>query len=187
MPKDFPESSPSLEIKKYPNRRYYDATRSKHVTLEQIHELIIGGRDVRVTDSKTGHDITGKVLVQIILDHDPVKLGVFPSELLHKIIRSNEVLVKDFVEKYFNQALQAFLESRRQFDDYLRRVVGLGDEASSGQALPPQAFMSSVAASWFSQQAGRSPEPADGEAVELRKMVEELRQQVAALTADRTD
>ena len=186
MPNHVSQNPHQLEIKKYPNRRYYDATRSKHVTLEQIHSLILDGHDVRVVDSKTGEDITGKVLVQIILDHDPAKLGIFPGELLHKVIRSNELLVNDFVDKYFSQALRAFLDSQKQFDDYLRRVVGLTGEAQAGQALPPQAFMPSVAASWFSQQAQSGRTATDGEAAELRKMVEELRRQVAALTADQS-
>ena len=31
-----------LEIKKYANRRYYDATHSRHLTLEEIRALILG-------------------------------------------------------------------------------------------------------------------------------------------------
>ncbi len=75
-----------LEIKKYPNRRYYDATRSRHVTLEEINNLIRDGYEVRVTDSKTGQDITAKVLAQIILELDSPKLGIFPVPLLHRLI-----------------------------------------------------------------------------------------------------
>ncbi len=42
-----------LEIKKYANRRYYDATHSRHLTLEEIRALILQGFDIRVTDAKT--------------------------------------------------------------------------------------------------------------------------------------
>ena len=58
-------------LKKYPNRRYYDTTQSRHITLDEIYAMIRGGVDVHVTDSKTGEDITAKVLAQIILEHDP--------------------------------------------------------------------------------------------------------------------
>ncbi len=114
-----------LELRKYPNRRYYDATRSRHVTLEEIQSLIQEGYEIRVTDSKSGEDITGKVLAQILLEFDPPKLDVFPVPLLHRLIRANEQLVRDFVEKYFNQALHSFLDSQRQFEGYLRRTMGL--------------------------------------------------------------
>jgi polyhydroxyalkanoate synthesis regulator protein len=46
--------SRTLAIRKYPNRRYYDSTRSQHVKLEEIHELIRQGYEIQVTDSKTG-------------------------------------------------------------------------------------------------------------------------------------
>jgi polyhydroxyalkanoate synthesis repressor PhaR len=115
-----------LDIRKYANRRFYDATRSKHITQEEIHQFIRNGHEVRVTDAKTGADITGRVLAQIILDMDELKLAVFPVELLHRLIQSNETLMRDFVEKYFNQALMLFLESRKKFEEQLRSATGLG-------------------------------------------------------------
>ena len=60
MAQTSPESPRRLIIKKYPNRRYYDATRSRHVTFEELHSLVRDGYELQVTDSKTGEDITGK-------------------------------------------------------------------------------------------------------------------------------
>src|SRR5205823_3540835 len=60
MAQDAPEKI--LEIKKYPNRRYYDATHSRHLTLEEIRSLIQQGYDIRVTDAKSSADITAQVL-----------------------------------------------------------------------------------------------------------------------------
>ena len=101
-----------LDIRKYPNRRYYDSTRSRHVTLEEIHSLIRDGYEVQITDSKSEQDITAKVLGQIIIELDPPKMGVFPVPLLHRLLRSNEQLANDFITRY-NQALSAFLDSQR--------------------------------------------------------------------------
>ena len=100
-------NSPQIELRKYPNRRYYDVTRSRHVTLEEIYSLIRSGRNVHVTDSKTGDDLTAKVLAQIILEHDPPKLGIFPVELLHQLIRTNEPIVRDFVEQILQPGAQS--------------------------------------------------------------------------------
>lgn len=110
-----------FEIKKYPNRRFYDVTRSRHVTLNDLHELVRVGKHIRVTDSKTGHDITNVVLTQIILEHDPPKLDLFPASLLHQAIQANQQMVRKFVETYFAQAIDAFSQSRQQFEDFLRR------------------------------------------------------------------
>src|SRR6266852_910970 len=51
-----------LEIKKYPNRRYYDATHSRHLTLDEIRALVQQGYDIRVIDARTSADITAQVL-----------------------------------------------------------------------------------------------------------------------------
>jgi len=103
------ESTPKpkkLEIKKYPNRRYYDATHSRHFTLEEIRTLIQQGYDIHVTDAKTCADITAQILTQIILELDTPKLDSLPVPLLLRLIRMNDQLIKDFIEKYFNQALK---------------------------------------------------------------------------------
>ena len=104
MSGDAPPARKRVLLRKYQNRRYYDSSRSLHVTLEDIFNLVRGD-DIQVTDSKTGEDITPTVLAQIILEHDPLKLGVFPVELLHHIIRVNEPLIRDFIDRYFNQFL----------------------------------------------------------------------------------
>lgn len=39
-----------IRLRKYANRRYYDISRSRHVTLENIHRLVLEGCDVTVTD-----------------------------------------------------------------------------------------------------------------------------------------
>ena len=114
-----------LQIRKYPNRRYYDSTRSRHLTLEEIYAAIREGYEIEVLDSKTGDDITARVLAQMIIELDPPKLGIFPVPLLHRLLRANEQLVTDFTQKYFNQALEAFLDSQRKFEQSLRNTLGL--------------------------------------------------------------
>src|SRR5215831_16998978 len=117
-----PDVSPEklLEIKKYPNRRYYDATHSQHLTLDEIRDLIQQGYDIRVVDAKTSADITAQVLTQLILELDTPKLDSLPVPLLVRIIRVNDQLVKDFIEKYFNQALKSFLDYQQQVEDQIR-------------------------------------------------------------------
>jgi len=177
-----PADAPTLDIRKYPNRRYYDATHSRHVTLEEIHRLIRDGHNIRVTDSRTGEDLTGKVLTQVLMEQDPLKLDIFPNDLLHTLIRSNEQLVSDFVEKYFNQALGAFLHSQKQFEAYLRNVVGLHGRPGAG-APAANPFMNPFLHHFMAPPAPPAPPPAaePDTTAELRQMVDELRQQVAEL------
>jgi polyhydroxyalkanoate synthesis repressor PhaR len=114
-----------LDIKKYPNRRYYDATHSRHLTLEEIRSLVQQGYDLRVTDARTSNDITAQVLTQIILELDTAKIDSLPVPLLMRLIRMNDQLIKDFIEKYFNQALRSFTDYQQQLEEQVRRAHGL--------------------------------------------------------------
>jgi polyhydroxyalkanoate synthesis repressor PhaR len=138
MAKNDSEESRTLEIRKYQNRRYYDSTHSRHLTLEQIHKLIIEGYNIRVLDAKTNEDITSRVLTQILLEYEPVNLDVFSNELLTRAIRVNDRLLKDFVDVYFRQAFEAFCGSQKQFDQMLRQAHHL-------TSMLPAAAVSSAA------------------------------------------
>ncbi|MFQ5413540.1 MAG: polyhydroxyalkanoate synthesis regulator DNA-binding domain-containing protein [Phycisphaerae bacterium] len=115
-----------LQIRKYPNRRYYDATHSRHVTLQEIHDLIIAGRDVVVHESRTGADITNLVLTQILLEKDQPKLDVFPSWILHEMIRSDRQAMRTFVDRAFGPLLQTMAATRHQFESFMRHAMGGG-------------------------------------------------------------
>ncbi len=123
-----------IEIRKYPNRRYYDSSHSRHLTLEQIHALIRDGCNVRVVDSQTSADITGKVLAQIILELDAPKLEIFPTGLLAEMIRVNDGLAEGFFGKFLSHAFQGFMEYQKH----------LGAQIQPGAAWP--AFLSPLAA-----------------------------------------
>jgi polyhydroxyalkanoate synthesis repressor PhaR len=123
---DRPEpEAKKLEIKKYPNRRYYDSLHSRHLTLEEIRGLIHQGYDIQVTDAKSGSDITAQVLTQIILELETPKLDSLPVPLLVRLIRMNDQLVKDFIEKYFNQALKSFFDYQQMLEQHVRKSQGL--------------------------------------------------------------
>jgi polyhydroxyalkanoate synthesis repressor PhaR len=142
MAKNDSDEPRTLEIRKYQNRRYYDSTLSRHLSLQQIHNLIIEGYNIRVLDAKTNEDITPKVLTQILLEYEPVKLDLFSNELLTRAIRVNDRLLKDFVDVYFRQAFEAFCVSQKQVDLMLRQTHHLTSVlpaavSSAANLLPP--------------------------------------------------
>jgi polyhydroxyalkanoate synthesis repressor PhaR len=173
-----------LEIKKYANRRYYDATHSRHFTLEEIRDLIQQGYDIQVRDAKTGNDITAQVLIQLILELDTPKLDSLPVPLLVRLIRMNDLLIKDFIEKYFNQALQSFSEYQQQFEEQIRRTHGLPPAFPSVSAWTKAMFQPFATA--FSPAASDSASApvqpgAPEEKEDLRQMIQNLQKQVAKL------
>lgn len=184
-----PASDKCLDIRKYPNRRYYDATHSRHLTLEEIRLFIGEGYDIKVTDSKTGADLTAQVLTQIILELETPKIDSFPVALLLRMIRSNDAVVRDFVETYFNQAFKAYSEFQKPLEERMRQVQNVMG------MFPPFGAWSQAMMAPFAAPFGSTPAPpaapaapappsapADDSA-ELRNRVAELQQQLAALQA----
>ena len=102
-------------------------SRSQHLTLEEIFRLVTDGNSVQINDSKTGEDITTRVLAQLILEQAPSKWAALPAELFHQIIRANDTLLQEFVDKYFHRALVAFEKSQHEFDQYMRHALGLSN------------------------------------------------------------
>ncbi len=172
-----------LEIKKYPNRRYYDATQSRHLTLEEIRSLVQQGYDLHVVDARTRADITAQVLTQIILELDTPKVDSLPVPLLVRLIRMNDQLVKDFIDKYFNQALKSFLDYQQQVEEQIRRTHGLPSVFPSVSAwtkamLGP--FASALGAAPTVPNVGPNQAPAPA-VEELQQTVRDLQAEVAAL------
>ena len=55
-------------IRKYANRRLYDTSTSKYVTINNLAKMVKDGIDFRVIDVTSGQDLTRFSLVQIILE-----------------------------------------------------------------------------------------------------------------------
>ncbi|HWF19175.1 MAG TPA: polyhydroxyalkanoate synthesis regulator DNA-binding domain-containing protein [Verrucomicrobiae bacterium] len=179
-----PHSKP-LDIRKYPNRRYYDVTRSQHLTLEDIRNLVREGHDIRVTDSKTSTDITAKVLAQIILELDAEKIQTFPVAMLSRLIRVNDQMAKDFLERYFDQAWTTLTKYRQQFEEQFGAGAGLGSFYSSladwNRAMLNPFGMPFMGGKPASAEAEKNAPRSDTQKSDLQDKVSTLQQQIARL------
>ncbi len=88
-----PTDREPVTIIRYPNRRLYDRSQARYVTLQDVEDAICAGRTVEVRDSRSGEDLTRSVLTQLILERHPDRMDLFPVPLLHLIIRANDVLL----------------------------------------------------------------------------------------------
>ena len=99
----------TIHIRRYPNRRLYDRSRQRYITLQDIEKLVLQGQTVEIQDSRTGDDLTRQILTQILLERHPDKMAMFPVGMLHSILRSNDLAV-EFWRWYLRQSL-AVLEA----------------------------------------------------------------------------
>lgn len=83
-----PTSVDTIRIRKYPNRRLYDTSRSTHLTHDEVLAIVRRGQKVQISDSRTEADITNEVLMQILVARDPALVAALPTSSLLAIARS---------------------------------------------------------------------------------------------------
>lgn len=74
-------------IKRYENRKLYDAGDRKYVTLNDLARLVADGAEIRVVDQKTGEDLTTLVLAQVVLEGIKERTADIPRHVLSRLIR----------------------------------------------------------------------------------------------------
>lgn len=79
----------TIRIRKYPNRRLYDTSRSTHLTHDQVLAIVRRGQRVQISDSRTEADITNEVLLQILIARDPEVVSAIPTSALLSLARGN--------------------------------------------------------------------------------------------------
>jgi polyhydroxyalkanoate synthesis repressor PhaR len=106
-------------IKRYANRKLYDQSKSRYVTLEELEELIRQGREIRVMDAVSGEDLTSQTLAQIILDNARGRRTLLPPAFLHQLIKHGETW-QEFVQDSLQATLSGIMASQREADRVLR-------------------------------------------------------------------
>ena len=114
-------------IKRYSNRKLYDTQESRYVTLEEIEEMIRGGKEISVVDASSGEDLTSVTLAQIILENERNHRAALPSAFLHQLIKHGEAW-QDVVQRSMRSSLEGLVSSQREMDrvfrDWAARVAG---------------------------------------------------------------
>ncbi|MBM5810949.1 MAG: polyhydroxyalkanoate synthesis repressor PhaR [Gammaproteobacteria bacterium] len=110
-------------IKKYANRRLYDASISKHVTLEDIRDLIVRGEKIRVIEDKTGEDITRLILLQVIAEQEQFGRPILSTALLEGIIRYYGGPMQDFMSRYLEQSVSAFMRQQETVQQQVSEIL----------------------------------------------------------------
>ena len=144
-----------LVVKKYPNRRLYDTTASRYITLEDLADLIKKGSDVVVQDATTGLDLTQQVLTQIILESRG-GARLLPVPLLLRLIRLGDEALAEFFGRYVSWALELYVNARNG----ARALTPLNPLAAAPfAATDALARLVLGATQWVNPSAGMPPMP----------------------------
>jgi polyhydroxyalkanoate synthesis repressor PhaR len=129
-------------IRKYANRRLYDPSESRHLTLDEVRELVVAGDKIRVEDAKTGEDLTRSILLQIIVEREEAGRPLLSAELLEQLIRFYGGAMQDFLATYLERSVGAFVDQQQSFqepgpEDDEGHAAGRHEQSSPNRTWPP--------------------------------------------------
>jgi polyhydroxyalkanoate synthesis repressor PhaR len=118
-------------LKKYANRRLYDTEKRAFVSLSQVAELVKQGREIEISDDKTGEDVTAFILTQIVLEEAKKKTLLLPVSLLYLLIRYGDSALSEFFENYLEQTLKNYLAYKSAMDAQFQSWLEMGQDFSN--------------------------------------------------------
>ena len=154
-------------IKKYENRRLYDATNSRYINLDEIARMVREGRELQVVDAATGEDLTRLVLTQIIVDDAKEADSTFPLDILRQMVVASGKATQENTLKYMKAVVDMYQNAYRAFTPVVSPFEFMRPGARADASVP------------------EAQAAAGGQEQELRQRVEELEALVAKMTTDK--
>jgi polyhydroxyalkanoate synthesis repressor PhaR len=100
-----------ITVKKYSNRRLYDTSESRYITLDELANKIRGGVDARVIDASSGDDLTQATLAQLVMESRGAS-KLLPVPLLTEMIRMGDDALAEFMGQYMAMAMHMYVQAR---------------------------------------------------------------------------
>lgn len=165
----------SVLIKKYENRRLYDASNSRYVNLEDVAGMVQRGDDVRVIDVASGEDITRLVLTQIIVEGAKTQDSGFPLDILRDMVIASGRASQESAIRYTKAMLDLYKSTYQAMSPAFNPFEFMPGASAADSRQAPQP----PAATQPEQKPGGSP----NEVTNLKERVAELEKLVTTLAA----
>jgi polyhydroxyalkanoate synthesis repressor PhaR len=117
-------------IKRYANRKMYDARASRYVTLDGIADLVRAGEDLRIIDNDTGEDLTALIFAQIIFEEEKRKNGLLELPVLRWIIQRGGATVQEVLNQV-DRGREAFVNVRDLAEKGMKQLLQGGEPGTA--------------------------------------------------------
>jgi len=104
-------------IKKYPNRRLYDTELSRYVTVADVRDLVMKGKEFRVIDTANNEDITRSILLQIMFEEETGGEPLFSAKMLSQLIHFYGGTMQGMFTRYLEESLDLFARHQQQMGE----------------------------------------------------------------------
>jgi polyhydroxyalkanoate synthesis repressor PhaR len=126
-------------IKRYANRKLYDTSAKRYLTLEEVAALVESGEEVHIIDKATGNDITSVVLSKAISERITEsarkdKEKVWPPAMLSEMLQKQSDAVVDYVKQGFAAGARTVKDVEEQLQQRWKRVTGRENNAAGAGA-----------------------------------------------------
>ena len=126
-------------IKRYGNRKLYDTSQSRYITLDEIARLVRRGSEVKVIDNDSGDDLTTITFAQIILEEEKRRSSLISLGLLRELIQHGEDTLAELRSRVGKgvEAIGTMGEKAgRRVQEIVSSAVG-GDRDNEGEEVEP--------------------------------------------------
>jgi polyhydroxyalkanoate synthesis repressor PhaR len=110
-------------IKKYPNRRLYDTTQSRYITLDEVREMVLREVAFKVVDRQSDEDITRNILLQIIMEQESGGSPLFSADVLSRFIRNYGEAAQSGFSEYLDTSLRFFNEQQNAIQEQMGKAL----------------------------------------------------------------
>jgi len=189
-------------IKRYSNRKLYDTTDKKYITLEQIAALVRDGEDIKVIDNQSQEDLTTVTLSQVLLDQEKKKSSdnkgqAIPKSSLLNLIQRSSSSVMGYVRKNVFSWFENSFASDKDIEENVDRMERAGEITKAEAIKLKDEFKSRTAAfkARFDEAVerrvdeilGRLHIPSKTEISKLNQRLDELSARLEQLNAERSE
>lgn len=166
----------AILIKKYENRRLYDATNSRYVNLDEVAQFVKLGYDVRAIDVASGEDITRVILTQIIAEGAKTPDSAFPLDVLRQMVIASGRATQEGAVRYVKALTDLYQSTYRAMTPTMNPFAFMGMQVPPAENPAPPAPADAPATS---PAESASPE----EVQQLHRRVADLERLVSSFTA----
>ena len=110
-------------IKKYANRKLYDTTGKRYLTMDHLAELIKSGEEVSIIDNETGDDLTSAIVSQLLAREDTHTDKAVPSQVLMQMLRKGRGTLFGYGKKYVSLWQSALTMSKDEIEKLVNSLV----------------------------------------------------------------
>ena len=174
------DSSGTVVIKKYANRRLYNTESSTYITLDTLAQMTRDGREFKVIDAKSEEDITHNILTQIIMEEENRGQTMLPVSFLRQLISLYGDSMQAMVPQYLEASMDAFRKNQSQFRQAMQGAFSGGPFADIAKR---NMDMLEAAADAFKPKAGAAAAAKPASAKAPADDLAALKEQMATLQA----